>query len=276
MELKTTGYNIDGAVATLTLSRPHRRNAWTGRMHTEFRWLMQQAEQDPEVRVVIVTGDGDSFCVGADTQALEGHADKGGYDPGTPTDLAMPGYGVDERFDQDFAWMMALETTTIAAVNGAAAGVGLVAACYCDLRFAASTAKLTAAHGPIGLPAELGLSWLLPRLIGLTRANDLLLSSRKFLAAEVADWGMFNQVVEPEQLMPTVNAYARDLVSRVAPQSLRNTKRQIYLDQHRDVGTAVAEAGRLLDAAMREPDYREGVRALTERRPPRWGAGSGS
>ncbi|MDG2111402.1 MAG: enoyl-CoA hydratase-related protein [Actinomycetota bacterium] len=270
MDLKTTLYDVDGTVATLTLSRPHRRNAWTGRMHTEFRWLMEQAELDPNVRVVIITGDGEDFCVGADTQALEGHAAKGGYDPGTPDDLPMPGYGVDEVFDQHFAWMMALETTTIAAVNGAAAGVGLVAACYCDIRFAAATAKLTTAHGPIGLPAEYGLSWLMPRLIGLTRANDLLLSSRKFLAAEVADWGLFNEVVEPDDLMATARAYAHDLVTRVAPHSLATTKRQIYLDQHRDVGSAVAEADRLLDAAMREPDYKEGVKALIEGRPAKW------
>ena len=270
MELKTTRYDLDGAVATLTLSRPHRRNAWTGRMHTEFRWLMSEAEADPTVRVVIITGDGKDFCVGADTQALEGHAEKGGYDPGTPADLAMPGYGVAPQFDQNFAWMMALETTTIAAVNGAAAGVGLVAACYCDLRFAASTAKITTAHGPTGLPAEYGLSWLLPRQIGLTRANDLLFSSRKFLAAEVADWGMFNAVVEPDELMPTVRDYAEQLVRRVAPHALATTKRQVYLDQHRDVGSAVHEADRLLDAAMREPDYREGVQALIEGRPAKW------
>lgn len=270
MELKTTHYDVDGATATLTLARPHRRNAWTGRMHTEFRWLMESAEADPTVRVVIITGEGSDFCVGADTQALEGHAEKGGYDPGTPEDLAMPGYGVADHFDQNFAWMMALETVTIAAVNGAAAGVGLVAACYCDLRFAATTAKITTAHGPIGLPAEYGLSWLLPRQIGLTRANDLLLSSRKFLASEVADWGMFNAVVEPDELMPTARAYAEDIVTRVAPASLRNTKRQIYMDQHRDVGTAVSEADRLLDASMRDPDYREGVQALIERRPANW------
>ena len=270
MELKTTTYDVDGAIATLTLSRPHRRNAWTGRMHTEFRWLMEQAENDSNVRVVIITGAGRDFCVGADTQALEGHAAKGGYDPGTPDDLAMPGYGVSPHFDEHFAWMMALETTTIAAVNGAAAGVGFVAACYCDIRFAATTAKITTAHGPIGLPAEYGLSWLLPRQIGLTRANDLLMSSRKFLAEEVADWGLFNEVVEPADLMATARAYADQLVARVAPSSLAATKRQIYLDPHRDVSTAVSEANRLLDAAMREPDYREGVKALIEGRPANW------
>ncbi|MYG88923.1 MAG: enoyl-CoA hydratase, partial [Acidimicrobiales bacterium] len=117
MELKATKYSVERPVATLTLSRPHRRNAWTGRMHTELRWMLEQAERDPKVRVVVITGEGRDFCVGADTQALEGHGERGGYDSGTGADLAMPGYGVAPEFDQNFAFMMALETVTIAAVN---------------------------------------------------------------------------------------------------------------------------------------------------------------
>ena len=269
-ELKATKYAIDGPVATLTLSRPHRRNAWTGRMHTELRWVLEQAEQNAQVRVVVITGEGRDFCVGADTQALEGHGGKGGYDPGTAPDLAMPGYGVAPQFDQNFAFMMALETVTIAAVNGAAAGAGLVLACYCDLRFAAADAKLTTAHGPLGLPAEYGLSWVLPRLVGITRSNDLLLSSRKFLASETEGWGLFNEVVDAPRLMDHVYTYAHDMAARVAPSSLATTKRQIYLDQHRDVGTAVSESDRLLDEMIPSPDYLEGVQALTERRLPDW------
>jgi enoyl-CoA hydratase/carnithine racemase len=233
MELKATTYDIDGSVATLTLSRPHRRNAWTGRMHTEFRHLIDTAENDPEIRVIIITGEGDDFCVGADSKALEGHVAKGGYDPGTGPDLAMPGYGVAPEFDQNFAYMMALETVTIAAVNGAAAGVGLAVACFCDLRFAAADARITTAHGPIGLPPEFGLSWLLPRMVGLTRANDLLLSSRRFMAADVDGWGLFNEVLPRDQVVARAREYADDLCQRVAPSSLRNTKRHIYLDQHR-------------------------------------------
>ncbi|WP_420626043.1 enoyl-CoA hydratase-related protein [Candidatus Poriferisodalis sp.] len=270
MELKATKYAIDGPVSTLTLSRPNRRNAWTGRMHTELRWVLEQAEQDTQVRVIVITGEGRDFCVGADTQALEGHGQKGGYDPGTAPDLAMPGYGVAPQFDQNFAFMMALETVTIAAVNGAAAGAGLVLACYCDLRFAAADAKLTTAHGPLGLPAEYGLSWVLPRLVGITRSNDLLLSSRKFLASQTEGWGLFNEILEGPQLMDHVYAYAHDMAARVAPSSLATTKRQIYLDQHRDVGTAVSESDRLLDEMIPSPDYLEGVQALTERRLPDW------
>ncbi len=270
MELKATKWSVDGAVATLTLARPHRRNAWTGQMHTELRWLLARADADPTIRVVIITGEGDAFCVGADTEALEGHVSRGSYDPGLGDDLAQPGYGVAPQFDANFAWMMGLRVVTVAAVNGAAAGVGLVLACYCDVLFAARDAKLTAAHGPLGLPAEYGLSWLLGRKIGMSRANDLLLSSRKVLASETDGWGLFADVVDADELDGVVHRYARELVERVAPSSLAVTKRQIYLDAHRDVGTAVAESDRLLAEMIGEPDYAEGVAALVERRKPNW------
>jgi enoyl-CoA hydratase/carnithine racemase len=271
VELGAIRYELDGPVALVTLDRPHRLNAWTGRMHTEYRWALEQAERAEEVRVVVVTGAGRGFCAGADSAALEGHVAKGGYDPGTPDDLARPGFGVRAEFDASFAFHFGLTKPVIAAVNGAAAGVGLVLACYCDLRFAAAGAKLTTAHGRLNLPAEYGLSWLLPRLIGVGRAMDLLLSSRVVQAEEALELGLVNQVHPPEEVLPATLAYARDLAERVAPRSLAETKRQVYTDLHRDVGTSVREAEALLEEMMREPDFAEGVAALTEKRPPRFG-----
>lgn len=268
MELKTVRYEVADRVATITLDRPHRLNAWTGRMHTEYRWALQRADTDPGVRVVIVTGAGRGFCAGADAAALDGHAERGGYDPGTPDELPEPGYGVRPEFDHPFAFHFGLRIPTIAAINGPAAGVGLVLACYCDLRFAAAGAKLTTAHGRLNLPAEYGLSWLLPRLIGLTRANDLLLSSRVVLAEEAEAMGLVNRVVPGDHLLEAATAYAADLAHRVSRGSLAVTKRQIYTDLHRDVGSAVAESEQLLDRMMGEPDFAEGVRALGEKRPP--------
>ncbi|MBL4867328.1 MAG: enoyl-CoA hydratase/isomerase family protein [Pseudomonadales bacterium] len=130
MELKTTVYDVEEGIATITLNRPHRKNAWTGRMHAEYRWCLLQAEQDNNVGVIIVTGAEDSFCVGADAQALEGHVQKGIYDPGTPAVMANPGYGVLPEFEQNFAYQFGIAKPIIAAINGPAAGVGLVVACY--------------------------------------------------------------------------------------------------------------------------------------------------
>ena len=161
MECKTIRYEVVDRVARLTLDRPDRRNAWTGRMHLEYRWALTEAEADPGVRVVVVTGAGPSFCVGADARALEGHVDKGRYDDGLRgTEPPMP--VVTEPFAADFAFQLGMRTPIIASVNGAAAGVGLVIACFADIRFAAAGAKLTTAAPKLGFPAEYGLSWLLP------------------------------------------------------------------------------------------------------------------
>jgi enoyl-CoA hydratase/carnithine racemase len=271
MELKSTRYDVDEGIATITLHRPERMNAWTGRMHTEYRWLLQQAEDDAAVRAVIVTGAGRAFCAGADTKALEGHVSKGGYDPGTPDDLAEPGYGVRPEFDAFFAYHMGLTKPVIAAINGAAAGVGFALACYADLRFAAAGARFTTAHGKLNLPAEYGLSWLLPRMIGLTRANDLLLTSRKFLAEEAERMGLLNAVLPADELMDHVRACVREMIDTVSPGSLASTRRQIYTDLHRSVAESVTDSEQRLLRMMKEPDFAEGVAALVEKRAPRWG-----
>ena len=272
MELKVTRYEKQDGIATLTLHRPDRLNSWTGRMHTEYRWVLDQAERDEEVRAIVVTGSGRGFCAGADTAALETHVKRGGYDPGTPDDLSMPGYGVREEFDANFAFQFGMTKPVIAAVNGAAAGVGFVIACYADIRFAVSGAKLTTAHGKLNLPAEYGLSWLLPRLIGLTRANDILLSSRTFLTDEAYELGLFNALLEPDELLPHTYDYVRRMIQTVSPNSLRQTKNQIYSDLHQDVGTSVRRADDLLLEMMKEPDYKEAVAAYGEKRLPRWGS----
>jgi enoyl-CoA hydratase/carnithine racemase len=267
-ELKVTTYVVADSVATITLARPERLNAWTGRMHTEYRALLSRAADDRTVRVIVVTGAGRGFCVGADTRALEGHVERGSYDPGVGADLARPGYGVRPEFDADFAYHFGIPKPIIAAINGPAAGVGLVLACYCDLRFAAAGVKLTTSHGRLGLPAEYGLSWLLPRLVGLTRAADILLSSRVVLSEEAAAIGLVNRVVAPEALMEETYDYARLLATEVAPSSLAATKLQLYSDFHRDVATSVHDASDRLSQMMKGPDFAEGVAALSERRPP--------
>jgi enoyl-CoA hydratase/carnithine racemase len=272
VDLKVVGMSSDtDGVGTITLRRPERLNAWTGRMHAEYRWALGRLERDPAVRAIVVTGEGRGFCAGADAAALEGHAAKGRYDPGVaPEELAMPGYGVRPEFDHAFAFHYGVAKPIIAAINGPAAGVGLVLACFCDLRFAAAGAKLTTAAPKLGLPAEYGLSWVLPRLVGTGRAADLLLSGRVVLAEEAERMGLVNAVLPPEELLPHALAYARMLATEVSPASLAATKAQLYADWHRDVGTAVAESERLLEELVRGPDFAEGAKALNEKRPPKF------
>ena len=270
MELKVTAYSVEEQIATLRLHRPGRGNAWTGRMTTEYRYCLQRADEDDGVRAIVVTGTGDSFSVGADTRALERHAAAGEYDAGTPPDMPTPGYGIAPEFDANFAFHFGLQKPVIAAINGGCAGIALAAACFADLRFAAAGAKLTTAHGKLNLPAEFGLSWLLPRMVGITAANDLLLSSRVFRAEEALALRLVNRVVPREHLLAETYAYTAEMIRTVSPESLRATKRQIYLDWHRSVAASVEDSERLIRQLVTQPNYGEGVRAFLEKRPPAW------
>ena len=271
MVLKNTEYEVDSqGVAIIWLNRPHRMNAWTGRLHTEYRHLLERANSDTAVRAIVVTGRGRGFCVGGDSEALSGHADRGGYDAGISADIAKPGYGTDEHFDASFAYHFGLDKPVIAAMNGPAAGVGLALACFADLRFAVPDVKFTTAHGKLNLPAEYGLSWMLPKIVGLGRANDLLLTSRVFTSDEALTLGFVNQIFEPAELVAQTVAYAHQLIASVSPNSLRQTRWQIYKDLHRDVASAVIESERLIEDMAMEEDFKEGIAALVEKRPPDW------
>ncbi|XOV83781.1 MAG: enoyl-CoA hydratase-related protein [bacterium] len=270
MELKNTEYEVHDGIATIWLNRPHRMNAWTGRLHTEYRHLLARANDDKKVQAIVVSGRGRGFCVGGDAQALQGHSARGGYDPGTAADIARPGYGVAREFDASFAYHFGLQKVVVAAINGPAAGVGLALPCFADIRFAVPGVKFTTAHGKLNLPAEYGLSWMLPKIVGLGRANDLLLTSRVFTSDEAFQLGFVNALFEPAALMSETYAYVQNMIRTVSPNSLRQTRWQIYRDLHRDVASSVTESENLLNQMMGEPDYAEGVAAFVEKRAPDW------
>lgn len=271
MELKVTRYEVDDAgVATLWLDRPGRGNSWTGRMHDEIRWICARLDADPAVRVIVLTGAGNAFCAGADFKALDHHLEAGHYDPALSKDAANPGYGVRPEFDADMVWQLGLRTPLIAAVNGACAGIAVALAAFCDLRFAVEGAKITTVAPKLGLPAEYGLSWILPRLIGVTHSADLLLTGRIVLAEEMRDWGFFNAVLPRADFERRVADYAR-LIAAVSPAAATTTKRQLWGDLlHDDPRSAVEQSKALIGEMMRRPDYAEGVQALKEKRPPRF------
>ena len=198
--------------------------------------------------------------------------ERGGYDSGLPETPAEPGYGVRPELDHDFAWHYGLRLPVIAAVNGACAGVGLVLALYCDLRFVSASAKLTTAAPRLGLPAEFGMSWVLPRLVGTTRAADLLLTGRVVTGADTEGWGLWNAVApDGEAALAAAHECATQLATAVSAASVAATKRQLYDDLLRlDVGASVEDSKRRLDEMMSGADYREGVAALREKRPPRF------
>ena len=272
MEWKAVRYAAGDGVGLITLNRPHRGNAWTGRMAFEYRTAIQLAEQDERVGVIVVTGEGRRFCVGADTRALDRFADTGEYESGVRDPLPEPGDPEHPAYGTVFGFPLAVAKPVIAAVNGAVAGVGFVLACFADIRFGAAGAKWAPAMSRLGLPAEHGIAWILPRIIGYARAAEWLFSSRVVLSEEAQAMGLLHAVHPPEELLQASLAYARALVDDAAPSSLRTIKRQLSLDLFRPLAEAADESDRLVQEMIGSDEYRQGIRALIEKRPPGFAA----
>lgn len=274
MDLKVTRCDVeDTGVAIVTLERPGRGNSWTSRMNAEYRWLMAGLDQNPAVRVIVVTGAGNQFCVGADTKALDFYTqdEKDYVDSVRADDMAKPGHGVRPEYDHDLVWHWGLRKPVIAAINGACAGIAMCLASFCDLRYAAAGVKLTTSTPRLGLPAEYGLSWLLPRMVGVTYAAEILLTGRIFTSEEMQQMGFLNGVFEREGFLEKVLGIARNMAATVSPVAAAVSKHQLYgeLMAH-DVGAAVEDSKRRIGALMKLPDYKEGVQAYLQRRPARF------
>lgn len=244
-------------VALLTLNRPDRMNAWNAELSARYFGLLEDCANDDNVRAIVVTGAGRGFCAGADMDALQSIGDSGG----APSAEAASGSHL-----QSFT--TTVPKPVIAAVNGACAGIGMVQALACDIRFAAAGAKFTTAFGRRGLIAEYGMSWLLPRLVGTANALDLLMSARVVLAEEAHAMGMVNAVLPPDQLLDHAIAYAADLAANVSPTSMAVMKEQVYADYGTTLGEAEQKALRLMKESLRRSDFKEGVASFLEKRPP--------
>jgi enoyl-CoA hydratase/carnithine racemase len=258
---------VADGVALLTLNRPGRMNAWTPAMEGEYFAALEQCSHDADVRAIVVTGAGRAFCAGADMQDLQA---LGNGSAPERTDEHDRGHGSasDQRRAQTFP--LSIPKPIIAAINGACAGIGLVQALMCDLRFAADDAKLTTAFARRGLVAEHGISWILPRLVGPAHALDLLLSARVVLGREAAAMGLVNRSLPRERVLDEALAYARELVVNCSPASLATIKRQVHSDLQRNLSDALHEADRLMLRSFTEADFVEGVNSFLERREPRF------
>ncbi|HUH80770.1 MAG TPA: enoyl-CoA hydratase [Solirubrobacteraceae bacterium] len=254
--------DVDGGIAVLTLNRPDRLNAWTREMEVRYFALLDECAASEEVRVIVVTGAGRGFCAGADMQDLQ--------DLGSGGDVNGRAHEMDERTPQDHPH--SIPKPIIAAINGPCAGIGLVQALMCDIRFAASGVKLTTAFARRGLVAEHGISWILPRLVGPAKALDLLFSGRVVLSEEAHELGLVNRLIEPEALLEETLAYARELAVNCSPASMATMKGQVYADLDRGIDEAISNADRLMLESFTAPDFTEGVLSFVERREPRFAA----
>ncbi|MER6957192.1 enoyl-CoA hydratase-related protein [Streptomyces sp. NPDC000618] len=248
-------YEVDkDGVATVTLNRPERKNAWSLPMERRFFALLDEAAQDPAVRVVIVTGAGRAFCPGMDVQRLEQNA--------------QPGQSLNLRARVPMYSKRNMPKPLIAAVNGACAGIGLVQALVCDVRFAARGARFTTAFTRRGLAGEYNLPYVLPRVVGLENALDLLLSGRVFDADEAKALGLVSRVVEPEDLLDSARAYARDIARNCSPRAMAVVRHQVYGDLDRPFTDALARSYSAMEFFAGSPDFREGVASFVEKREP--------
>jgi len=254
MTIEHVHYDIAAAVCTLTLDNPGRSNAWNPTMEAQYFAALDRAAADPSVRAIVVTGAGRSFCPGLDSHRLEQAAG--------PVGLHLEG-----RRSQHYP--LTVPKPMIAAINGACAGIGLVQALVCDVRFMARGARLSTAYARLGIPAEYGLSWLLPRMVGVEWALDLLLSARKVDADEAKSIGLVTRVCEPDTVLTEAQAYAKTLAEGSSPRAMAAIRRQVWGDLSRDYPSANEQwlAAMVQLNRSDNPDFAEGVAALVERRP---------
>jgi len=255
---------IKDSVAVVRLDRPEKLNAFTFRMVAQIRDAVERAGADESAVGIVVTGTGRAFSAGLDTADLARSAS------GTePSGDAAANPSADE-LPALFSYILRIRKPVIAAVNGVAAGGGFVLAMMCDLRFAAESASFTTAFSKRGLIAEHGTSWILPRLVGLSRALDLLWSSRRFDAAEAFRLGFVDRIVPGDRVVEEACAYIRDLAANVSPRSIAVIKSQVYRHLSLGMEPAIRDADASMREALLHPDASEGVASFVERRPPRF------
>jgi enoyl-CoA hydratase/carnithine racemase len=272
MQNQETLYQVDERVATITLNRPDKLNAWTAVMEREVRAAMEEAERDENVRVIILTGAGRGFCAGADMSLLSSVATEGLDSVRRAQDVEPTSGGAREGaradFQKKYSYFPAMSKPVIAAVNGPCVGLGLVITLYCDLRFASDAARFSTAFARRGLIAEYGMAWMLPRLVGHPNAVDLMFSARMIDAAEAFRMGLANRVIPQEAFLGKVREYAADLASNVSPRSLRVMKRQIYEAMFQTLAEAFENSEREMLASLQCDDFKEGVAHFVEKRAP--------
>lgn len=252
----------DPGVAVVTFDRPERLNTWARDISSGFYAAIDRADADPDVRVIVWTGNGRAFCAGADLGSASGESLGAGLQKTDGTDVSRL---VGERHPY---FLTTVRKPIIAAINGACVGIGLTHALMCDIRFAAAGAKFNTAFARRGLIAEYGISWILPRLAGWGVATELLLSGRTFRAEEAHRLGLVHDVVPAEELTEHTLAYAEDIARNCAPASLAVIKQQLYGDAMDGVVDVSARAEKLMHESLRRPDVIEGITSFIEKRQP--------
>ncbi len=270
MQYRDILYRVEDPVAIITMNRPERLNAFTRTMLAEIRHAVAAAEADTRVVGIILTGAGRGFCAGMDMAALDEISEAASLaseeDPAlaaAPGDAAM---GAD--FSIAYTYLLAVRKPVLAAINGPCAGLGFCFAVLSDMRFVETQARFSTAFAGRGLVAEHGVSWLLPRLIGTSRALDILWSARRFDGVEAEKLGLADRLCATGTALETARQYVIELARTVSPASMMVIKQQVYRHLTMTLGPAMEETNRLMEESLKRPDFREGVRSFLEQREP--------
>ena len=246
-------YNIDDFVATITLNRPDKLNAWTSQMDADVRHAVDAATVDESVRAIVLTGAGRGFCAGADMSRL------------SKISSGETVRAVVSQNGHEFSYLLAVPKPIFAAINGPIAGIALCLSLFCDFRYMADGAKLTTAFARRGLIAEHGSSWMLPRLIGPMNALDLLYSARTIETEEAERLGLVRRL-PAENFLHRVQSIARELVAASSPRSIGVIKRQVFQSYFQSLSEAWAVADAEMIESFRSEDFKEGVAHFIEKR----------
>jgi enoyl-CoA hydratase/carnithine racemase len=272
MPTQETIYEVADQVATITLNRPDKLNAWTATMEQEVRSAIEEAERDDNARVIVLTGAGRGFCAGADMSLLNAVATHGLDEKvvGRIQSGDAMQEGLRPDFQRKYSYFLAVAKPVIAAINGPAVGLGMVIPLYCDLRWAAENARFSTTFAQRGLIAEYGMAWMLPRIVGLPDAIDLLLSARQITASEALAMRLVNRVFPQEGFATTVHEHAVQLASTVSPRSMGVIKRQVYAGMFQTLAESFDLSVVEMVASLRSADFKEGVAHFLEKRAPKF------
>jgi len=238
-------------VLCVTLNRPERLNATTPAMLRLYMQTLLNAADDPEVRVIVVTGAGRGFCAGADSVQLDG--------------LAQGAARIAKLRRHTF--LTQIPKPVIAAINGPCVGLGFVIAMMCDMRIAARSARVGGTFARLGLPAENGLDWMLTRVVGYARAFEILASGRLYAGEELLRLGLVNQLVADDEVLTQTLSFAREMANHCSPRSLAMMKLQLQRSLNTDLVEADRFADRLIGMSLDAPDFKEAMQSRKDKRP---------
>jgi len=267
-------YDKSDRIATVTFNRPEKMNAWTSTMGAETRTALLDADRDPTIGAIIVTGAGRAYCAGADMGGLSeissgrARASGAGSSPSPDQEEWLRAQRPDYR--NQYAYVLGLSKPVIGAINGACVGLGFTTCLYQDIRIASENARMGLIFVQRGLAIEHGSSWMLPRIVGVARAVELAVTGRLVDADEALRIGLVHRVVPQASLIETAREVAGHIANKCAPLGVSEAKKLVWRHLFTDLATAIREDDESMTMMTRSEDFKEGVRAFNEKRPAKY------